>query len=247
MTAIFAWICAAVAALATLGAAYFFDKSAEEGIVKAEEHAAHANSLAGEAHERAAALEKEAARAKADLAATQAEIEKSKLAIAQADQRAAEATAKAKEAELALAKLKTPRLLNEEQAAEFVSMLKKYNDERYWKVASTGLFVALVTQTYEATALAGQLIELYNAAGLHLFRGIDERVIAGAGVITNGVGITYSRHRQVEKEFAEAFAGLLNKSGIEAAAIPTGDENYDVMNSKTKAGAGIVILIGDKW
>ena len=81
MTAIFAWICAAVAALATLGAAYFFDKSAEEGIVKAEEHAAHANSLAGEAHERAAALEKEAARAKADLAATQAEIEKSKLAL----------------------------------------------------------------------------------------------------------------------------------------------------------------------
>jgi hypothetical protein len=37
MTAYFAWICAAVAAIATLGAAYFFDKSAEEGIAHAEE------------------------------------------------------------------------------------------------------------------------------------------------------------------------------------------------------------------
>ncbi|WP_024577954.1 MULTISPECIES: hypothetical protein [unclassified Afipia] len=34
MTALFAWTCAAVAALATLGAAYFFDRSAEESIEK---------------------------------------------------------------------------------------------------------------------------------------------------------------------------------------------------------------------
>ncbi|MBR1204514.1 MULTISPECIES: hypothetical protein [unclassified Bradyrhizobium] len=64
MTALFAWICAAIAAIATLGAAYFFDKSAEEGIAHAEEKAAHANELAGQAHERAAALEKEAANAR---------------------------------------------------------------------------------------------------------------------------------------------------------------------------------------
>ncbi len=64
MTSIFAWICAGIAALATLGAAYFFDKSAEEGISKAEEAAAHANRLAAEAHERAATLEKDAADAR---------------------------------------------------------------------------------------------------------------------------------------------------------------------------------------
>ncbi|QQO30730.1 hypothetical protein JJC00_18775 [Bradyrhizobium diazoefficiens] len=65
MTAIFAWLCAAVAAVATLGAAYFFDKSAEEGIEAAKERAAHADATAAQAHERTAALEKEAAEANA--------------------------------------------------------------------------------------------------------------------------------------------------------------------------------------
>lgn len=59
MTTVFAWICAGIAAIATLAAAYFFDKSAEEGIAHAGEKAAHANQLAAQAHERAAALEKE--------------------------------------------------------------------------------------------------------------------------------------------------------------------------------------------
>ena len=59
MAAIFAWIFAGVAAVATLLAAYFFDKSAEEGISRADENAAHANHMAAQAHERAATLEKQ--------------------------------------------------------------------------------------------------------------------------------------------------------------------------------------------
>ncbi len=55
MTAVFAWICAGIAALATLGAAYFFDKSAEEGIAHARADAAQASEAAGKANERAAA------------------------------------------------------------------------------------------------------------------------------------------------------------------------------------------------
>lgn len=73
MTSTFAWICAGLAAfggvvavIATLGSAYFFDKSAEEGIAEANEKAAHANHLAAEANERAAALAKEAAQLRAD-------------------------------------------------------------------------------------------------------------------------------------------------------------------------------------
>lgn len=68
MTALFAWICAGVAAIATLGAAYFFDRGAEEGISIANERAGIANESAGRANERAAQLEKEAeiARARAN-------------------------------------------------------------------------------------------------------------------------------------------------------------------------------------
>jgi hypothetical protein len=39
MTVVFAWICAVVAAVATLGAAYFFDRSADEGIERARREA----------------------------------------------------------------------------------------------------------------------------------------------------------------------------------------------------------------
>ncbi len=71
MTTIFAWICAVVAAVATLGAAYFFDKSAEERIAIADERASAANEKAGQANERAATLEKEAAEARLKLAELQ--------------------------------------------------------------------------------------------------------------------------------------------------------------------------------
>jgi hypothetical protein len=40
VTIIFAWICAGVAAVATLGAAYFFDRSADEGIERSRNEAA---------------------------------------------------------------------------------------------------------------------------------------------------------------------------------------------------------------
>ena len=64
MTSIFAWICAAIAAFGTLGAAYFFDKHADEGISAANEKAALAGERAANASERAANLENEAAAAR---------------------------------------------------------------------------------------------------------------------------------------------------------------------------------------
>jgi hypothetical protein len=65
VTVVFAWICAGVAAVATLGAAYFFDKSADEGIERARHEAAAAN-------ERAALLEKDATTARLQIAQAQA-------------------------------------------------------------------------------------------------------------------------------------------------------------------------------
>jgi hypothetical protein len=64
MTAIFAWVCAAVAALATLGAAYFFDKSADEGIAAAKNEAAQANLQAADAVKSTVQLQGEVALAK---------------------------------------------------------------------------------------------------------------------------------------------------------------------------------------
>ena len=66
----FAWVYAVAAAFFTLGAAYFFDKSADEGIARAGERAAEVGERAAEAGERAAnaieqaqALEVETAKA----------------------------------------------------------------------------------------------------------------------------------------------------------------------------------------
>jgi hypothetical protein len=83
MAVIFAWICAAVAAVATLGAAYFFDKSAEEGIEHARTEAAHATEAAGKANQRAAELEKETAVAKSQIAQANARANESALKLEQ--------------------------------------------------------------------------------------------------------------------------------------------------------------------
>ncbi|TYO67264.1 hypothetical protein FXV83_06510 [Bradyrhizobium hipponense] len=98
MTVVFAWICAGVAAVATLGAAYFFDRSAEEGIERARHEAAAAN-------ERAAALERDATAAR--------------LQIAQAQARALEAQAE-------LAKYKAPRSLSVTQRDELAKALAPF-------------------------------------------------------------------------------------------------------------------------
>src|SRR3569833_1714334 len=98
VTLIFAWICVGVAAVVSLGAAYFFDKSADEGIERARSEAAVAN-------ERAARLEKDATAAR--------------LEIAQAQARAVEAQAE-------LAKYKAPRSLSATHREELVKALMPF-------------------------------------------------------------------------------------------------------------------------
>jgi hypothetical protein len=98
VTLIFAWICAGVAAIATLGAAYFFDKSADQGIEGARREAAVAN-------ERAARLE-------SDVTAAQLQI--------------AQAQARALEAQAELAKYKAPRSLSATQRDELVKVLAQF-------------------------------------------------------------------------------------------------------------------------
>jgi hypothetical protein len=94
--------------VATLGAAYFFDKSADEGIERARHEAAAAN-------ERAAQLEMDATGAR--------------LQIAQAQARALEAQAE-------LAKYKAPRTLSATQSDELVKALTPFRKHMSVSVSS---------------------------------------------------------------------------------------------------------------
>jgi hypothetical protein len=139
MTALWAWICAGVAALATLGAAYFFDKSAEEGISVANERSSIANEAAAKANERAALLEKEAARLSAQAEEARSEI--------------AGANARAAEAQLALEKFKAPRLIEEAKIRSLGEQLKAYGKTRFDAAAAPGDAEAIVFLTYICTML----------------------------------------------------------------------------------------------
>lgn len=129
MTGLFAWICAGIAALATLGAAYFFDKSAEEGIKRAEERAAAAEERAAHANERAATLEKSAAEARLETERLKSQVAWRSLSVDQT---------KVLERELT----KAPGTVNlryidgDPEALYFAIQIAKLLERAHWQIAT---------------------------------------------------------------------------------------------------------------
>jgi hypothetical protein len=94
--------------------------------------------------ERTTALETQSEQAKAALGAAQADIAKANAQIA-------EANARTKEAELALARLNSPRKLTDEQMRKLVERLSSYAGNKYW----------IMTQKSDA-AVIGEQIDFAN-------------------------------------------------------------------------------------
>ena len=209
MTVWFAWICAGVAAIATLGAAYFFDRSAEEGIEHAKHDAALANKAAATAHERANSLEAEAAKSNERATALEVEAARTRERAASLEKQAEEAradianaNARALQAQAELARFKAPRIIAPDRNLTLVTALSK--------LAGTQAAVYVLAEGPEATglgfAIRDALLEAkWQAAVWHW---------GGAGA-ANGVIVFYKPGSEAETGAAcDALASELNLSLI---------------------------------
>ncbi|MBU4447959.1 MAG: hypothetical protein KKD99_05170, partial [Proteobacteria bacterium] len=154
----------------------------------------------------------------------------------------AEQKTRTAEAELALAKLKAPRLLNEKQMQTLVSRMKEF--------AGQNIAVGAIPFTYEAASLADQIVRALKAAGVNAeFNQGAAGVQVGA---VNGIVARATTGNEKGAKFATSFAQAMNDAGIKATAregllesimgklIEQGRHRNDPANQ------WVVIVVGDK-
>lgn len=151
-------------------------------------------------------------------------------------------SARTAEAELALAKLKAPRLLNEEQMQSIATRMKEF--------AGQYVSVGAIPFTFEAASLADQIVRALIAAGMKadLNQG-SAQVQVGA---VNGIVARATTGNEKGTKFAALFAQTMNEMGIKASA--RGGLNESIMGKLIEKGRPrndpankrVVIVVGDK-
>jgi hypothetical protein len=193
--------------------------------------ASRANEAAGKAHERAAALEAEAAKAKAELGKTTA-------SAAEANARAAEATQKAAEAELALERLKAPRILIPQQQGELVQLMKQFT--------GTSVRVWTTPGTSDTAPLANLLAEILGKANLSVgtATSLSGRTFPGVVVV--------SRSSSNGQGCARKLVEYLIRVGIGATLAPESPDDGGLMPAANMTNPGgnwqpdIFVVVGSK-
>jgi hypothetical protein len=203
------------------------------GIVKEQ----HWDVLREHSNEKVASLELETAKANVEVGKAQVEIAKAHEGIADANARAAQAEARALELQLALEKLRAPRLLSVEQRSRISDKLRRYVGLRFDTAAP---------QSAEALSLLIQIEDTLSAAGwtqvawvggalAHQRPGrVDSGIVGASGVV-----VQFDAKRALS--FSDPAGALV--TALEAEGIPASKEMVLASTSSTDA---IHIAVGVK-
>lgn len=151
-------------------------------------------------------------------------------------------SARTAEAELALAKLKAPRLLNEEQMQSLATRMKEFPGQ--------SVSVGAIPFTFEGASLADQIFRALEAAGVNVsFNQGAAQVQVGAA---NGIVARATTGNEKGERFAASFAQAMNDMGIKATAV--GGLLESIMGKLIEQGRHrndpanewVVIVVGDK-